>query len=171
MLPADSKSLPSYLSTPALVQCFHAMSGTGLFQADSEVPGPAAELMKNSTVVEYALLAADAQLRTAAAARRSHGDLLAAWAAQPDVQRACEHVLGLPEWREVLQPVLHGSLVSLLSVHAGSVCRVCSHVQHGTHTNLCTDRIVHWLRAPGCLARPECASVQSRVPRAGCVLM
>lgn len=118
MLPADSKSLPSYLSTPALLQCFHAMSGSGLFEAANEVPAAAATLMQSAEVVEHALLAAEAQLVCAAAARRSHGDVLAAWAVQPDVQRACEHMLGLPDWRELLQPVLHGSLVRLPAARA-----------------------------------------------------
>lgn len=134
MLPADSKSLPSYVSTPALLQCFHAMSGSGVFQADSEVPEPAKRLVQSTEMLEHAMYAAEAQLTCAAAARRNHSDLLAAWAVQPDVQRACEHMLGLPDWRELLQPVLHGSLVCL-----PGTCFCCS-VYHSvpTHTDMHT---------------------------------
>lgn len=113
MLPVDSKSMASYVSTPALLLCFHAMSGTGLFQDEADVPGPAVELMHSPEVVEHALRAAEAQLSSAITIRRGHGDLLAAWAAQLDVQRACEQALGVPDWREMLQPVLRGSMVCL----------------------------------------------------------
>ena len=87
------------------------MSGTGLFEDGAQVPSSASDLMQSPAVVEHALRAAEAQLSSAVTIRRSRGDLLASWAPQPDVKRACEHMLGVPDWHELLQPVLHGSLV------------------------------------------------------------
>eukprot|EP00892_Ulva_mutabilis_P006806 jgi/Ulvmu1/4498/UM002_0224.1 len=178
MLPADSKSVASYVSTPALLLCFHAMSGTGRFQDEAEVPGPALELMRSPELLEHALRAAEAQLSNAIIVRRNHGDLVAVWAAQPDVQRACGQMLGVPEWRELVQPVLRGSLAVVKALSApdseeeedaatlvpAAVQCICASLELASHHGC----IVDLLAALPDAEEDTSAALQGRTPAEAC---
>ena len=75
------------------------------------MPGEADELLLSSGAICYALGAAESLLQRALTLRAAHADLAAAWTVSPDVSRAAERVAGVPEWREILQPLLCTCLV------------------------------------------------------------
>jgi hypothetical protein len=67
----------------------------------------------SSSLLCYILRAAESLLARTLAMRLSHADLAAAWTASPEVRKATEQLLGVPNWRMLSEPLLRACLVRL----------------------------------------------------------
>lgn len=75
-------------------------------QGDGHLKHEVEEAVYNSQFLHWVFSSAESQLSHAAAVHRSNADIAAVWAPTPEVQRCCESMLRVPDWRPLVKPLM-----------------------------------------------------------------
>lgn len=91
--------------------CWQVHTYASLVQKGGQVAPEVEELVLSSSFLCYVLSAAESLLARTLNMCLSHTDLAAAWTASPEVRKATEQLLGVPDWHTLSQPLLRACLV------------------------------------------------------------
>lgn len=115
-----------------------------LAQGEGHMTAEAEDAFYNSNFLQWVFSSADSQLAHAVAVHRSNADIAAVWAPTPEVQRCCEGILRVPDWRPLVKPLILACCVRTRP-HEGCIFSIalqaCIHTESAHRTSIYAEAV------------------------------
>jgi hypothetical protein len=85
------------------------------------------EMLTEPTFLHWVFSSVESQLAHAVAVHRANADIAAVWAPTPEVQRCCESMLRVPDWRPLVKPLIGACIVRTLLQLLAALCNSTKH--------------------------------------------